>query len=128
MRVLELLEIIAIHDRVIEETGGVIGIRDLGLIQAAVAKPLTALFGAEMYPTIHEKAAVFLEALANYHGFVDGNKRSAFVCAARVLYLNGYDIDAGQDEVVSFMRDVATKKRDLPRIAEWLKRRSVRRR
>jgi death on curing protein len=120
MVALRLIELLAIHDRVIEETGGAFGIRDMGLLNAAILKPHTALFGVNMYPSVHEQAAVLLEALANYHGFVDGNKRTAFVATARFLAVQGYDLDATQQGVVQLMRHVATKKYSITDIQTWL--------
>lgn len=125
MRYLSGEEVLAIHNDIIDQTGGLHGVRDLHLFASLLEKPKQRLGGHELYADIWKKAAVSLEGFARYHVFVDGNKRTAFAVAARFLFLNGYDLRVLQKFVVRFMLDVAKKKKDTQQIATWLKRYST---
>lgn len=83
-------------------------VRDYGLLESALARPRASVFGADAYPTIHEKAAALLDSLVNNHGLVDGNKRLGWV-ATRLFYgLNDYTISATEDEKFELVIAVAT--------------------
>lgn len=68
-------------------------IRDLGLIDSALSRPQSSLFGQDAYPSLDEKAAAMLQSLALNHGLVDGNKRMAFACTSVFLTLNGASLE-----------------------------------
>jgi death-on-curing protein len=72
-------------------------VRDGGLIESACARPRASVFGEDAYPVIWEKAAALLQSLACNHGFVDGNKRTAWVAMAAFLDLNGLSLDESFD-------------------------------
>ena len=80
--------ILAIHEILIEETGGAPGLRDVGALESAVMRPQIGY-----YDGIVEEAAALMESLAINHPFVDGNKRIAFAAADTFLLMNGYYID-----------------------------------
>ncbi len=103
MRYLSAEEILVIHARVIDVTGGRHGIGDPGLLMSLCNRPRTTLGGTEQFATVFEKAAVYLDSLAWYHVFVDGNKRTAVVCAARFIFLNGYNLTATNTAVERFV-------------------------
>jgi death-on-curing protein len=117
-------EILTIHDLEIDRRGGVLGIRDLGLLYSIAERPKTAMFGNEFYPEIFSKAACYLEAIATYHVFADGNKRTSILTTGAFLGLNGYDFIAPNPELVRFVLAVATKKKSIDEIAKWLKKHS----
>jgi death on curing protein len=85
MKYLSAQDILAIHARIVDKTGGSQGIRDIGLLQSVVERPKTKLSGQEMYLDVFSKAAATQEALAKYHVFVDGNKRTSVSAATRFL-------------------------------------------
>jgi death on curing protein len=122
MKYLSGEEILVIHAKIIDETGGSHGIRDIGLFQSIVEKPKMKFGGKELYPGVFTKAGTYLESLAKFHVFVDGNKRTAFAASARFLFLNNYHLVVANKEVVNFMLQVATKKLELKTIAAWLKK------
>ncbi len=122
MRYLTGDEILALHDRILDATKGLKGIRDVNLLYSIADKSRTSMFGVDFYPDVFLKAAVSLEALATYHVFTDGNKRAAFVIALTFLRANGYAIKIKQDEVVRFVMAVAVSKKSLGEIAKWLKK------
>ena len=90
-------QVLAIHDA----AAGPSGVRDAGAIAAAVARPQATAFGEDAYATVWEKAAAFLHSLACNHGWVDGNKRAAWVCAMTFLEVNGHPLDPGFDQVAA---------------------------
>lgn len=121
MRYLSEQDILVIHARVIDATGGSHGLRDLPLLQSIAHKPRATFGGKELYKNISEKAAVYVESIARYHVFSDGNKRTAFAVAARFLFQNGYRFIMTNEEVVAFMLHVVVHKPELKEIAGWLK-------
>lgn len=125
MRYLTATEIVAIHDRIIENTRGLFGVRDEHLLKSLAERPRASFAGTEQFATVFEKAAVLLEAIATYHVFLDCNKRTAIGTAAVFLNCNGYDIELPIDESEDFTLQVAQKQKTVPQIAEWLETRSV---
>jgi death-on-curing protein len=101
--------------------------RDLGLVESAVARPRTTVFGSDAYPDVHTKAAGLLHSLARNHAFVDGNKRVAWLAAGAFYWTNGYELDAPDDPAYDLVIEVAQGQRDVPEIAErvatWVRRR-----
>lgn len=113
--------VIAIHDDMIERYGGSHGIRDLGLIQSALARPQASFGGEDLYPTVLDKAAALFHSLIFNHAFMDGNKRTSITTTARFLYINGYELTAEKEEFVAFPLRVENKHLSLEEIAEWLR-------
>lgn len=89
--------------------GQVVQVGDYGLLDAAVARPRTTVFGLDAYPDLFTKAAALLQLLARNHALVDGNKRTAWASAWVFLYLNGVALSKFDvDDAAVFMNDVAT--------------------
>ena len=126
MRYLSAQEILVLHALVVDETGGSHGVRDTGLLQSIAAKPAARFGGKELYKGIFPKAAVLLEAIANYHVFFDGNKRTSLIVAARFLALNGYTFAASNTNAETMILGVATKEAGVEEIVLWLKKNSKR--
>jgi len=120
-RYLTAEQVLFIHARLIEETGGEHGVRDLGLLQAAVARPQATFDGEELYPDVFAKAAALMESLVNNHPFLDGNKRTGIAAAALFLALNGVQLTASNPQVVEFTLGVARSQSDLATMAQWLR-------
>ena len=111
--------VLAIHEEQIAEHGGGEGLRDLGLLDSALARPRNlAAYGT---PDLAALAASLGFGLARNHPFIDGNKRTAYVAVETFLILNGLDLTAGDAECVVAMLDLATG--DLPEagFAAWLR-------
>jgi death-on-curing protein len=118
--------VVAIHDDQVREHGGVPGARDLGLVVSALERPRNKhRYGARS--DLPELAAAYAYGLVRNHGFVDGNKRTAFQTMYLFLGLNGLRLDAPEPEVVRVMVEVAAGRRSERRLAEWVRSR-VRRR
>lgn len=118
---LSLDEVLAIHDDMVERYGGSFGIRDLGLIQSAIARPQASFGGDDLYPTIIDKAAALFHSLIFNHAFTDGNKRTSLTSTARFLYLNRYELKADEKELIDFPLRVENKHLDIEEISKWLK-------
>ncbi|MBF9072464.1 type II toxin-antitoxin system death-on-curing family toxin [Streptacidiphilus fuscans] len=85
------------------------GLRDLGLLESAMSRPGSQMYGVEAYPGLFEKAAALLQSLAINHPFVDGNKRTAWLCTVVFLDLNGAEmLEIEQDEAFKLVVDVAS--------------------
>lgn len=96
-------------------------VRDLGLLDSAVHRPRSSMFGTEAYPDLLSKAAALLESLGRNHGLVDGNKRLAWAAVAVFLLDNGQSIlDVDQDEAYDFVISVASGELELADMAAWL--------
>ena len=90
--------VLAIHDEQLAEHGGAIGIRDEGLLDSALARPLNRAGYGE--PDVAELAAVYAIAIARNHPFVDGNKRTAYVALETFLALNGCEFPVSDHDAV----------------------------
>ena len=122
IRFLNPYHILVLHKRIIDETGGVHGLRDAGLLEASIHRPKASFGGEEFYPTIFEKAAALLHSLAMNHVFIDGNKRTAFVAADVFLKMNGYKTRLTNRAVEYFMVKVVVKKLEIRKIAAFLRK------
>ena len=121
MRYLTLGEVVDLHDRLLEATGGAPGIRDLGALDSATAQPKATFGGADLYPTLVDKAAALCFSLVQNHPFVDGNKRVGHAAMETFLVLNGAEIHAAVDEQERLMLDLAAGLIDRPRLTDWLR-------
>lgn len=121
MRYLALSEVVELHRRLLEATGGAAGVRDLGALESAIAQPKMTLAGVDVYPTLAEKAAALCFSLVQDHPFVDGNKRVGHAAMETFLVLNGADIDAGLGDQERVMLDLAAGRIDRGQLADWLR-------
>lgn len=116
----------AVHDEQLGEHGGASGLRDAGLLESALARPMQlAAYGQ---PDAAALAAACGFGLAKNHPFIDGNKRTAFVAVELFLDLNGYELTAGDAECVLTMLAVAAGQMDEAAFASWLRQHSGKRR
>ena len=97
-------EVLAIHADQIERYGGSPGVRDLGLLDAALYRPQTGY-----YADLVEQAAALWESLGQNHPFVDGNERVSFAATYTFLAINGIRITAGADDVYAFISGLYAK-------------------
>lgn len=114
-----------IHSRLVDETGGAHGVRDLAMLLSALGRPQAAFDGNDLYPDIFSKAASLMDSLIRNHPFVDGNKRTGIAAAALFLFLNGYALLVENDEMVRFTLTCARSEAALGEISSWLQRHSV---
>jgi death on curing protein len=117
-------QVLAIHDQMVKRFGGSSGIRDIGLVESAVARPMATFDGVDLYENIYDKAAALLQSLLKNHPFVDGNKRTALSSAGIFLKMNGYILKNCHEEEVEFGVNVDNKHLSIGEISVWLKNHS----
>lgn len=120
MRYLTVNEVLEIYGRVMAQSGGTVGIRDLGGLESAVAQPRMTFAGEELYPTIAEKASALGFSLIQNHPFIDGNKRAGHAAMETFLVLNGHQISASTDEQVYTILHVASGEMARELFTQWL--------
>jgi death-on-curing protein len=118
---LSLAEVLEIHRDQIERYGGKTGIRDLGLLQSALAMPAAGFGNRYLHGDLFEMAAAYLFHIVRNHPFVDGNKRTGAVAALVFLSLNGMEIEASEDIFEQTVRAVAEGNTDKSAIAEFFR-------
>jgi len=121
MRYLTLGEVVELHRRLLQATGGAPGIRDSGALGSAVAQPKVTFGAADLYPTLVEKAAALCFSLVQNHPFVDGNKRVGHAAMETFLVLNGTEIDAPIAEHERLMLDLAAGRIGRSHLVDWLR-------
>ncbi|MBI4848913.1 MAG: type II toxin-antitoxin system death-on-curing family toxin [Nitrospirae bacterium] len=122
MKYLSAEQVLFIHSRLIDETGGAHGVRDLGLLQSAVSRPRATFGSKDLYPDIFHKAAALMESLIKNHPFIDGNKRTAITATGIFLRINGYSLEASQKELEQFTLRMATEKISFKDAVKWFKK------
>ena len=127
MQLITLEQLLILHKRVIEQSGGIAGIRDQGSLESALAQPLMSYGGQELYSTIIEKVAALGFSLINNHPFVDGNKRIGHAAIEVTLLMNGYEIQADLDVQEDIILAVAASEMNRESFFQWLKTHIVQR-
>ena len=125
MYYLSLDELITLHEKVIAQSGGMLGLRDRGALESAVAQPEMTFGGDDLYQTIAKKAAALGHSLIQNHPFLDGNKRVGHFALEVFLLLNGFEISAPIDESEQIVLKVARGGMSRAELGEWLERRLV---
>jgi death-on-curing protein len=118
------IEVLAIHDRILQRTGGEHGIRDLGALVSAVSRPFGGTAAGDFYPTLEHKAAALCHGLVREHPFADGNHRTGVAAAALLMERNGRRLTADQNEMVRFAQGVAGEHHRIESMAEWFREHS----
>jgi death-on-curing protein len=111
--------LLLLHDESLAEHGGASGLRDEGLLDSALARPLNLALYEE--PDVARLAASYGVALAKNHAFVDGNKRAAFLAIGLFLMLNGFRLKATQLEATLTILEVAAGEMDEAAFAQWIR-------
>ena len=120
MILLTFEEISALHDKLIERTGGSQGLRDQSLLESAVYSATSGFGDIEAYPSVEEKAARLMFSITNNHAFVDGNKRIGVLTMLMTLQLNNVKIKYTQTEFISLGLSVADGKTEYIEILDWI--------
>ncbi len=113
--------VLAIHGRQIAEHGGVDGIRDLGLIESALARPVN--LQSHGNPDAASLAAAYAHGLVPSHGFVDGNKRVGWVTARLFLLANGWSLDFDPFDAIRIMEAASAGQVSEEEVANWFRQR-----
>ncbi len=110
---------LAIHEEQLSEHGGADGVRDMGLLESALARPRNLL--AYSKPDFADLAAAYAAGVARNHPFVDGNKRTAWMLAVVFLDLNGFDLEADMVDALQAMLSLAEGRIDETAFAAWMR-------
>lgn len=113
-------QVLAVHSRMIEMTGGSDGVRDRSLLDSALNAPFQTFDGKEIYPALLSKAAVMCRSIISNHPFVDGNKRIGIHVMLIFLELNGIELQYSQNELIKLGLGVASSNLSSDDILKWL--------
>lgn len=120
IRYLTIAEVLDLQRRVLEQTGGLAGVRDVGGLDSAVAQPQMAFGGHDLYASLAEKAAALGFSLICNHPFLDGNKRVGHAAMEAFLVLNGWELAAGIDEQEQVILKVAAGELERDEFTRWV--------
>lgn len=118
--VLDIEQVLYIHDEIVKAAGGKHGMRDFALLHSALERCKATFDGYDLYPSLFEKSAALLHSLVMNHAFLDANKRTAYAMMVRFLNSNGYSISAEQSEIVRFCIAVDNDGLKGKEIVAWL--------
>lgn len=118
-RFIEARVIHMVHEEQLAEHGGAAGVRDAGMLESALGRPLNQAHYGE--PDVADLAAAYAYGIARNHPFIDGNKRTAFVACELFLALNGQDLIAHDVECVQTMLALAAGELSEAEYAAWLR-------
>ena len=122
-----LEDILNLHKYSIEKYGGLAGLRDLGLLESAIARPFQTFDEKELYSSVFEKAAALGESLIINHPFVDGNKRTGAVAMVSLIEEEGLLFSADEEEFYHFIISISKGEKTFNEIVKGLKKNTIRR-
>ena len=125
MTYLTVEQILFLHARLIDETGGSHGVRDLGLLLSAVGRPQASFEGKDLYSDLFTKAAALLDSLIRNHPFIDGNKRTGVSAAGLFLVRNGFRLAAQNTDLEELALAIAQAKMTVEEAATWLREHAI---
>lgn len=125
MRYLTLGEVLALHRRILAESGGSPGVRDLAAIASAVSQPRVSVGGKDAYRSRIDKAAALGYSLVRNHAFIDGNKRIAHAAMEVFLVMNGMELSASVDDQERFMLALAAGEVSREALIDWLRAHAI---
>lgn len=120
MKRLTKQHIIMLHSKLIQETGGIDGIRDESLLDSAINAPFQSYDGIDMYPSIQQKGARLGYGLIANHAFIDGNKRIGVHAMLVFLTMNGIELSYTQDELADMVLKVASGEFNFQSMLLWI--------
>lgn len=121
---LQLEQVLRTHSSLIEQYGGADGVRDLGLLQSALAMPQASFGGQLLHSDLFEMAAAYLYHIVQNHPFIDGNKRTGAAAAIIFLAINDIEIEADEDGLVDITLAVARGEAGKQEIAAFFRAKS----
>jgi len=122
MRLLTLEQVVLLHQRLLQQSGGGKGVRDIGILESAIAQPNMSYAGELLYPSLIDKVAALGFSLINNHPFIDGNKRIGHAAVEVTLLMNGFEIIASVEEQETIVLALASGKMDRSEFKQWLQK------
>ena len=120
MIVLSKEQILYLHEELIDEAGGMQGLKDEGLLDSALAAPFKSFEDQDLFPSIYQKAARLGFGLASNHAFIDGNKRIGAHAMLVFLELNNIHIGYSQEELSGIFLDIASGNKGYDELLVWI--------
>lgn len=120
MRRISVANIILVHHKLIDQTGGSHGVRDINLVESAINRAFATFNGNDLYEMTVDKIAATTFGLVNNHGFIDGNKRVGIAVMLLLLKMNGYTLQYSQEELILMGISIADGSMDELAIKEWI--------
>ncbi|MVM37328.1 type II toxin-antitoxin system death-on-curing family toxin [Spirosoma sp. HMF3257] len=117
---LSLADVLALHERIIQQSGGSLGVRNREAVASALVQPFATFGGQELYPSLVDKAALAGYLLICNHPFVDGNKRIGHAVTEVILVLNGFEIVTDINEQEQMILQVADGAISREQFTDWL--------
>jgi death on curing protein len=122
---ISIADVERIHDILIEQFGGLGGIRDRGILESALYRPYQTFDGLDLYPHPVDKAAAIFESIISNHPFVDGNKRTAYVLLRLILIEGKLDLIESEEEKYNFVISAAKGELNYGQIKSWIQSKVV---
>jgi death-on-curing protein len=113
-------QLLSLHRELMDETGGLDGLRDDGMLDSALNAPFQSFDGEDVYPSLQQKAARLCFGLVKNHPFIDGNKRMGAHAMLVFLALNGIELEYTQDELSSVILSLAAGEIGQPELLRWV--------
>ena len=120
MIILSKEQVLLLHSKLISETGGIDGIRDIALLESAISNPFQSFAGQDVYPSIQQKAARLGFGLVKNHAFIDGNKRIGAHAMLVFLALNKIELNYTQKELSDIILEIASDKKGFDDLCKWI--------
>jgi death on curing protein len=114
--------VLAMHDEALALHGGPSGVRDMGLLESALARPKNLFAYGEQSPSLAQLAASYAKGIVANHPFVDGNKRTAFIVALTFLLRNGFIVTANKEDRVMTFWNLASGELSEEELSAWFER------
>jgi death on curing protein len=118
-------DILNVHQFSINKFGGANGVRDMGGLESAIARPFQTFGGNDLYGSCFEKAAALAESLIINHPFIDGNKRTGFIAMVALIEEDNFLLNATQEEAYNFTIKISTGEIKFEQIVNWLKSNTI---
>jgi death-on-curing protein len=118
-------QVVALHEGLVDQTGGATGLRNRESLEAAVARPAMTFGGEDLYPDLAAKAAALMHSLVLNHPFIDGNKRIGVHAAELFVESNGAALDSSDEELERLTFEVAEGKVGPEALAIWFRQRLI---
>lgn len=123
LQFLSVNDVLALHEQVVARFGGSAGVRDMGLLQSAVHRPMQAASYADL--SAPEAASLLAQGIIKNHAFLDGNKRSGLFSLVVMLDQNGYDFEAEAPDIVFAIKGLAAGDLSPDQFTQWVVQRAV---
>ena len=125
MKHIGIVNVVLFHEKIIRETGGSEGVRDIGLVESAINRAHATFDGKDLYTEIENKVATTCYGLIKNHGFVDGNKRIGIAVMLLLLKMNRIFIEYTQEELIELGLGIADSKINEQDIMKWIRKHKI---